>query len=166
MAKGDFTFINKKSDDYFVVNTEKFDVIFIDGLHKYEQVLKDFINAWNCLNIGGYIVIHDCNPLTKDIAAPEPIVNEWCGDVWKLIADINMNYKDIKAVVIDTDYGCGVVRKTFDTVLEIEINKEIEKLEYEYLEANRKEILNLITQEDFIIYAEVAIKQGENYVTA
>ena len=33
------------SDQFFIENKEKFDLIFIDGLHVYEQVTKDIFNT-------------------------------------------------------------------------------------------------------------------------
>ena len=39
--------IRKTSDDFFKTNKEKFDIIFIDGLHHYEQVIIDIDNALN-----------------------------------------------------------------------------------------------------------------------
>jgi len=50
------------SDAFFAENREKFDLIFIDGLHHYDQVKKDFESALLCLNEGGKIVIHDVWP--------------------------------------------------------------------------------------------------------
>ena len=43
------------SNDFFVSNKEKFDVIFIDGLHHCDQVYLDIKNSLNILNDGGYI---------------------------------------------------------------------------------------------------------------
>ena len=33
--------IRKTSDEFFRVNKEKFDIIFIDGLHEYKQIKRD-----------------------------------------------------------------------------------------------------------------------------
>ena len=41
---------------------EPFDVIFVDGLHTFEQCRKDVINSLNFLNLGGYLFIHDLIP--------------------------------------------------------------------------------------------------------
>jgi len=40
----------------------KFDVIFIDGLHHYEQCQEDCINAMSALNKNGIILFHDFLP--------------------------------------------------------------------------------------------------------
>jgi len=50
------------SDDFFKTNKKKYDIIFIDGLHKEYQVMNDVLNSLNFLNDGGTIVMHDCNP--------------------------------------------------------------------------------------------------------
>ena len=37
------------SDDYFQFHNEKFDLVFIDGLHHYDQVYKDIENSLKIL---------------------------------------------------------------------------------------------------------------------
>lgn len=37
----------------------KFDFIYIDGDHRYKQVLKDLFNGWNALKVGGVLAGHD-----------------------------------------------------------------------------------------------------------
>ena len=37
--------IRKTSDDFFLSNKENFDIIFIDGLHRYHQVKQDILNS-------------------------------------------------------------------------------------------------------------------------
>ena len=52
-------FYNMNSSDFFKLNTEKFDMIFIDGDHSYDGVKTDFVNALKFINDGGHIVLHD-----------------------------------------------------------------------------------------------------------
>lgn len=50
------------SDEYFSTRNEKFDIVFIDGLHEYHQVKTDVVNALQCVEPGGYIALHDMLP--------------------------------------------------------------------------------------------------------
>ena len=49
------------SDEAFKKIKIKFDLIYIDGNHLYEFVLKDILNSINCLNKNGIIVCDDFN---------------------------------------------------------------------------------------------------------
>ena len=50
------------SDEYFSKNEEKFNVVFIDGLHEYAQVHRDTQNAIKTIKGNGYIALHDMLP--------------------------------------------------------------------------------------------------------
>jgi hypothetical protein len=134
------------SDDFFLSNKEKFDVIFIDGLHWSEQVYKDIINSLNVLNDNGYIICHDMNPHSEFIQRyPQPMVeSEWTGDCWKAWVKLKSERTDLNMAVVDTDYGCGVISKGKQKL--IKINKE---LTWDDLNENRKELLNLISIQEF-----------------
>ena len=61
------------SDAYFAAVPPPaggFDLAFIDGLHTYEQALKDALNALNALKPGGVVALHDCNPPHEAAAYP------------------------------------------------------------------------------------------------
>ena len=103
------------SDEYFQNHQDMFDVIFIDGLHHYEQVTRDVDNALARLNPNGIIIIHDMLPTHEDeISMPDPIKSPhsryWLGDVWRLSFDL-MNRSDITFKLIAMDCGCGVITK-------------------------------------------------------
>jgi predicted O-methyltransferase YrrM len=96
------------SDQFFAVNVQKFDLIFIDGLHEAWQVDQDIINALNCLRPNGVIVMHDCNPLF-DIRSLVPRASEtWNGDVWKSFVGVRSRL-DLDCAVGRFDHGCGVI---------------------------------------------------------
>lgn len=51
--------IKSDSDDFFLRNNNKFDVIYIDGSHFAPQVYKDCFNAWNILMTSGFLICDD-----------------------------------------------------------------------------------------------------------
>jgi hypothetical protein len=135
------------SDDFFRQNTEKYDVIFIDGLHWSEQVYKDIINSLDVLNEDGVIICHDMNP-HSEIIQRYPIAipsSEWTGDCWKAWVKLKTERNDLYMFVIDTDYGCGVITKGQQELINVD-----EELTWELLNKNRKELLNLISVETFL----------------
>lgn len=136
------------SDEFFRLWTQnkgcpKFDLIFIDGLHAADQVLKDVENAEKVLNPNGYIVLHDCNPKSEYLQRPVEEFDGtglWCGDVWKAYAKLRATRSDLEMWVFDVDYGVGVIRKGSQRLY----SKPIE-YSYQFLEENRHGLLNLRT---------------------
>ena len=55
----DYKKIKQKSENFFLINKEIFDVIYIDGNHTYPSVLSDAINAWKILNKNGILIFDD-----------------------------------------------------------------------------------------------------------
>ena len=99
------------SDEFFMEHQDKFDIIFIDGLHLCQQVYSDITNGLSHLNRNGTIVMHDCHPYTYMMQVPIPKIAEsqwWTGDVWKAFvrARATLPYE---MYVIDDDLGCGVI---------------------------------------------------------
>lgn len=96
------------SDSFFATNEQSFDVIFIDGLHHCEQVLRDVDNSLKALNPGGYIVLHDCLPTKREHQLRDPVTPAWTGDVWRAMLTLRQRL-DIDSAVINSDWGLGVV---------------------------------------------------------
>jgi hypothetical protein len=133
------------SDEFFSINKDFFDLVFIDGLHHAEQVERDISHALAVLKNNGTIVVHDCNPTTKGMQIVPRQQRVWTGDVWKAWVKLRATRPDLKMCVIDVDLGCGVIRKGTQETIELP-----EPLTYEVLDANRKHFLNLINVDVFL----------------
>lgn len=109
------------SDEFFAQNNEKFDVVFIDGLHTLDQVRKDLNNSLKCLNPDGetFILFHDMLPRNWE-EQHTPILSEgpWVGDVWKLAFEI-IQGRGLEFRILRVDHGVGIlrIRDTSDVVL-------------------------------------------------
>lgn len=149
---------NTTSDDFFenIIGDKTYDIIFIDGLHKEEQVGRDIINSLKHLNPGGSIVVHDCIPDNYEASLEEndyfAYENGWVwnGSVWKAIPELSK--QNIEFIVVDTDFGCGVIKyKEHPEELHF---LEKSDLEYDQVFSNitiRNNVLNVISEYEFLI---------------
>jgi Methyltransferase domain len=146
------------SDDFFrraVHRFAPFDVVFVDGLHTYEQSYRDVENALRSLAEHGVILVHDCSPSSAAAAAPTldeaprtpGWVWEWNGEVYKTIVRLRTR-PDLRVSVLDCDHGVGIVaRGQPDELLEL-TSEEIAALDYDSLSSDREELLGLRRAED------------------
>ena len=139
----------KMTSDEFFENSvnQKYDIIFIDGLHIFEQVYKDIINSVNALNENGIIVVHDCNPVTEITQRRERASDAWHGDVWKSIVKLRIEEPNLEIYTVNTDEGCGIIKKGSQELLTV--NEGIDIYDYDFLEKNREKALNLISVDEF-----------------
>ena len=141
--------IRKTSDDFFNANDEKFDCIFIDGLHKYHQVKKDIDNSLKSLNENGIIILHDCLPNNYYEQAIPRSQYIWNGDVWKAIIECRTR-EDIDTYTINADFGLGVIFKKKNTnMLNLNVSN-FSKLKFSFYFNDYKKLMNLIEFEEFI----------------
>jgi hypothetical protein len=130
------------------------DVALIDGLHTYEQALRDVLNTLEYLKPGGVIVLHDCNPATELAATPAESYEDmqaripgfggdWNGDVWKVILHLRALRPDLDALVLDCDYGVGIVRRRPAGERLALSASEIEAMQYADLARDREGLLGL-----------------------
>ena len=112
--------IRSTSDQFFSSNTSKFDIIFIDFLHHYEQVIKDVNNSLQILNDNGFILLHDCLPRSIAHQAIPRYRGSWNGDVWKALVELRTR-PDLDTYTCQIDFGVGIVQKKKNTeILSIE----------------------------------------------
>jgi hypothetical protein len=91
------------SDAYFAARPPaNVDLAFIDGLHLYEQVLKDFINVEKCSHPGSVVVLHDTLPVAAAATARHRWTRYWCGDVWRIRPCLQKYRPDLSMLSIPT----------------------------------------------------------------
>ncbi len=93
----------------------RFDLVFIDGLHRAEQAWRDIEHALDHLRPGGIIVVHDCLPPNEHCAmdvfphSPSAVTsNYWQGSTWRAFeryCQLGAHH----AYVVDADSGMGVI---------------------------------------------------------
>ena len=139
--------VRKTSDDFFKENNSSFDIVFIDGLHTYEQVKKDILNCVNCLLDEGIILVHDCMPDSLGKQAVPRYKMQWNGDVWKAIVDLRQQ-ENLEIYTCEIDQGIGVISKKKNTSI-LKLDKPINKLKFKDYFNNYKEYMRVISLEEF-----------------
>lgn len=130
-----------------------FDLIFIDGLHEWSQVKKDFDNSLRALKPGGFIVLHDCNPV-KEIYSFFPrngLRGVWNGDCYKFILTL-IGYDGIDFVTVNFDHGCTVVWKSSSRTgayVWSHLCEDPKSYNFQFLKENQY-LLKLISPEEFL----------------
>ena len=98
------------SDEFFKNNKDYFDIIFLDGLHTYEQTIKDIDYSLKVLNDKGVIIIHDCLPKKIWNQIVPRMYGHWNGDVWKAIVH-SRTYAYADTYTLKVDHGLGLIFK-------------------------------------------------------
>ncbi len=151
------TFFENQMDPLLI---EKFDVIFIDGLHTYQQSLHDVLNSLKYLKEDGVIVMHDCFPKSK--SAAHPVMEEaqqmdgfngfWNGDVYKTIIWLRSNRPDLEVSVLDADHGLGIIKKGKSQGYLTLTDQSIATMTYEEFANNPISLLNLKPKSYFNVW--------------
>lgn len=144
------------SDDFFKINENNFDAIFIDGMHQVEYILNDINNSINVLNDNGIIFVDDILPFNYNEQLKIPIRHRyengilkygenWTGDVWKIIYHILLKFKD-KIKSFDYYYNSnfrGIATFKLNEKFQIN-NDDIEIINsYDYFDDYKKYVLLL-----------------------
>ena len=141
--------LRMKSDFFFKKNTDKFDCIFIDGLHEYHQVKKDIINSLKSLNQNGIILLHDCLPDSVFTQAIPRCKKNWNGDVWKSIVEFRTK-PEVDVYTCYADQGIGVIfNRKNRNLLKIE-TKKFSALKFKEYFYNYKTLMNVISFEKLL----------------
>ena len=77
-------------------------LVFIDGLHVFQQSLKDFINVEAYCGPRSVVLIHDTVPLDEVTQRPERQRKFYSGDVWKTVLCLKHYRPDLDIFTIAT----------------------------------------------------------------
>jgi hypothetical protein len=83
---------------------QRVELAFIDGLHRFEQVLRDFINVERWSSTDGVIVLHDILPPgdpTRTASRTPSLPGMWVGDVWKMVPSLRTYRPDLRLDLLD-----------------------------------------------------------------
>lgn len=155
------------SDEFFQENDVTFDLALVDGLHTFEQSLRDAENALRALAPGGLVLLHDVNPLSEGMSiptAPPEHVRRHNGDAYKTVIALRQR-PDLDVAVGDFDEGVGVVIKrpaTGRPAPELDMDS-IRQLEYAEFAERRGEFLNLLPWDQLSRWVDIGrCSEGPN----
>lgn len=105
------------SDDFFArydprqILGHPIDLAFLDGMHWFEYLLRDFTNTEPHCHRGSVIALHDCLPTDVYVGRREPHDRTkadrfphpswWAGDVWKVVLILKRCRPDLKISCLD-----------------------------------------------------------------
>ena len=118
------------SDEYFVnvvTPAERFDVIYLDGLHTFEQTLRDLLNATFYIKPAGVIILDDVIPSSYPSSLPVipewhavrvhmeqtipnfPHDGSWMGDVYKTVFFMQTFMQQYTYATVTENHGQSIV---------------------------------------------------------
>lgn len=129
------------SDEFFAgYSGLPFDMIFIDGLHHSEQVIRDIENSFEHLSEGGVVMCHDCLPPSELLQRRPRPQRLWNGDVWKAIHHIRVSRDDLRVFTLDCDWGCAIIERGSSE----KYVGPCEDVDWEYFKRYSREFMNIV----------------------
>lgn len=170
-------FFQVGSDDFFDEHNPKeilkgtIDVAFLDGMHLFEYLLRDFYNTEMYCSRDSIIILHDCIPLDEYVTVRDPSdparqkssrPGYWTGDVWKMIPTLREWRPDLSISVVDApptglvlitnlDPGSRVLRDNYQSIVDKYLACELGAYGVERLrrEANPVTTEKFVSADDF-----------------
>lgn len=171
-------FFQLGSDEFFEKHNpmemfnKAIDIAFLDGMHLFEYLLRDFYNTEQYCTQSSIIVLHDCLPGDEHIAVRDPSdparlkssrPNYWTGDVWKLVPVLRRWRPDLKTAVLDApptglvlvtnlEPGNRVLRDNYNEIMDFYLDLDLGEYGVERLHSE----LNVVSTEDLNCAADFA----------
>ncbi len=126
------------------------DLGFVDGLHFFEQSLRDFANLERWAAPEAIVLVHDCLPIDAITSSRERTTVLWSGDVWKLVVSLRTHRPDLAISTIDVaPTGLAVITgldPSSTTVFDkfAELVSELRALTYDDILPELGQLLNVV----------------------
>lgn len=147
-------FFQKPSDDFFrdhdpaALIGKPIDFSFLDGMHRCEFLLRDFMNAERNASADGIIALHDCIPVEIPMTdrtqnGTPPVAPHrggwWTGDVWRTLLALKRHRPDLKILSLDAaptglvlisrlDPSSTILTGRYDAIVEEMMAMDLEEL--------------------------------------
>lgn len=86
------------------------DLVFLDGMHLFEYLLRDFYNVERFCSAASIVAMHDCIPTDVEMAGRDNAATKrtldrhrdwWAGDVWKMVPILKRFRPDLSIFALD-----------------------------------------------------------------
>ena len=131
------------SDDFFQKHPDikDIDMAFIDGMHLFDYVLRDFINLEKCCKKNAIILMHDTIPKDKITSERNRTTRFWTGDMFKIVLILkkyrpdleiyNSNAKPSGLVCVkNLDSSSTVLSDNYEKIVEEFMNTDYSDIEH------------------------------------
>ncbi len=117
----------------------RLDLAFLDGMHLFEFLLRDFFNTEAICRRDSIIVLHDCLPVAEPMTDRDPVQaglrgrgtpheHWWTGDVWKVVPILKRYRPDLDVMLVDAaptglvivtglDPSSRTLKKNYDAIV-------------------------------------------------
>jgi len=155
------------SDDYFDAASDAgghalIDLGFIDGLHHYEQALRDFLNMERYVHEKSIIVFDDILPRNQEEATREQNTSDWTGDVWKVTHMLLKYRPELRIREVDTSPTGTLVVWGFLTGKPGYVPRSMDRFVKEYM--NLTEVPQATLDRNYAIDPEAVLADIEEFL--
>ncbi|WP_174274986.1 class I SAM-dependent methyltransferase [Sphingomonas bacterium] len=157
-ANANCAYFEMTSDQYFTMDQGRdaqFDVVFLDGLHTFDQTLRDLLHSSYVLAPGGLLIVDDVMPSTYAASLPDLDLSRrfwqatnnpdgsWMGDVYRLVFFIADYMTSFSYATVTENHGQTILWR--DARAATAMSRKVETIaRLEYVDAVMgREIFNL-----------------------
>ena len=151
-------FFDQKAGEY-----ESFDLIYLDGLHSFEQTYRDFLNSIKFSNEKTIWLIDDTCPVSwlsslrnhKLVKIIYGLLNAknrtWMGDVFKTIFAIHDQHLEMNYATFTGHGQTAIWFEERESLVKVDgLIKPIDKLSYSDFEQHKEVYMNMASSEEII----------------